>query len=568
MTITLNAPYAAFAGGASVDLDNATEAALVAQGRAVYTSNPGAVFIPLTPTEQQALRDSVSFTQALASGSVNRVSTTRSPVVLYEGDSITARAETTATNPVPGGFPATGNTFPSTLPTGNISGGYQDVGYTAWERILSGGVYSYRNNGVSGNTIQQIRARLLLTDLTSYDVVSVMCGMNNVSASYTTAALGVAGAVSDFADIVLMVAYVGAANKALRIITFPPRDTTGWPQSGQSPYWRKLNALIKALPQTYPWVFVADGARAYQDTAQAEASPIANSVAESGLFTAGGTHPSKLGAYLIAGVTLPSLLNALTWAGFSQIIAGRKTIDLGGTEQLTNTDFVTQTGGTVPAGALTGTIPSGWRVISAVAVTSTFPWYVPEATRQRGNWVTSTAYAVGDGVTNSGGAYLCQVAHTSGAFATDLAAGSWIRVWASEYCWQVDFTATAADQALTIQRATAPSFVASDVVVSGGYAATESSANVKRIGMEFLANLADAPSFTITLNDLGTQLMNGVTQSVTGRIEGLLCTPKGALCAGSPNGFVTNLPNWKLALTSVGAGTVTAIIYKPFFRKY
>ena len=56
MTITLNAAYATFAAGASVDLDNATEAALVSQGRAVYTVNPGSVFAPLTAVEQQALR--------------------------------------------------------------------------------------------------------------------------------------------------------------------------------------------------------------------------------------------------------------------------------------------------------------------------------------------------------------------------------------------------------------------------------------------------------------------------------------------------------------------------------
>jgi hypothetical protein len=58
MTIILSAPYGTYASGATVDLDNATEAALVAQGRAAYSgSSPGAVFSPLTPVEQQALRD-------------------------------------------------------------------------------------------------------------------------------------------------------------------------------------------------------------------------------------------------------------------------------------------------------------------------------------------------------------------------------------------------------------------------------------------------------------------------------------------------------------------------------
>lgn len=57
MTITLSFAYATYAAGATVDLDNATEAALVAQGRAAYTTNPGAYFGPLTAAEQQNLRD-------------------------------------------------------------------------------------------------------------------------------------------------------------------------------------------------------------------------------------------------------------------------------------------------------------------------------------------------------------------------------------------------------------------------------------------------------------------------------------------------------------------------------
>jgi hypothetical protein len=43
----------------------------------------------------------------------------------------------------------------------------------------------------------------------------------------------------------------------------------------------------------------------------------------------------------------------------------------------------------------------------------------------RGDWVTSTAYHVGDGVTESGSSYVCLTAHTSGTFASDLAAVKW-----------------------------------------------------------------------------------------------------------------------------------------------
>jgi len=43
----------------------------------------------------------------------------------------------------------------------------------------------------------------------------------------------------------------------------------------------------------------------------------------------------------------------------------------------------------------------------------------------KGGWVTGTAYAVQDIVTQSGTEYMCLVAHTSGTFATDLAAKKW-----------------------------------------------------------------------------------------------------------------------------------------------
>lgn len=44
----------------------------------------------------------------------------------------------------------------------------------------------------------------------------------------------------------------------------------------------------------------------------------------------------------------------------------------------------------------------------------------------RGGWLTATVYAVKDIVTQTNNSYLCIVAHTSGVFATDLAANKWI----------------------------------------------------------------------------------------------------------------------------------------------
>jgi hypothetical protein len=46
----------------------------------------------------------------------------------------------------------------------------------------------------------------------------------------------------------------------------------------------------------------------------------------------------------------------------------------------------------------------------------------------RGTWLTATAYAIYDFVEDNGSSYVCLVAHTSGTFATDKAAGKWMVV--------------------------------------------------------------------------------------------------------------------------------------------
>jgi hypothetical protein len=55
-------------------------------------------------------------------------------------------------------------------------------------------------------------------------------------------------------------------------------------------------------------------------------------------------------------------------------------------------------------------------------------FYTCIATYTRTAWLTATAYVVNDMVTNGGSAYRCIEAHTSGVFATDLAALKWIIV--------------------------------------------------------------------------------------------------------------------------------------------
>jgi hypothetical protein len=51
--------------------------------------------------------------------------------------------------------------------------------------------------------------------------------------------------------------------------------------------------------------------------------------------------------------------------------------------------------------------------------------FLNKAVTFKGDWATATAYAVNDFVAESSSNYVCLVAHTSGTFATDLAAGKW-----------------------------------------------------------------------------------------------------------------------------------------------
>lgn len=68
----------------------------------------------------------------------------------------------------------------------------------------------------------------------------------------------------------------------------------------------------------------------------------------------------------------------------------------------------------------------------------------------RGAWLTATAYAVKDVVTQGGITYICAVAHTSGTFATDLAAVKWVPIFDAA---AGIFTPTATIASTTIQTA-------------------------------------------------------------------------------------------------------------------
>ena len=80
-----------------------------------------------------------------------------------------------------------------------------------------------------------------------------------------------------------------------------------------------------------------------------------------------------------------------------------------------------------------------------------------------GAWVTLTVYAVGDVVTTGGVTYVCSTAHTSGTFATDLAAVKWVALGGSAGASTYSNTTSALD-ADTVQEA-----IDELTLMAGGY---------------------------------------------------------------------------------------------------
>lgn len=75
----------------------------------------------------------------------------------------------------------------------------------------------------------------------------------------------------------------------------------------------------------------------------------------------------------------------------------------------------------------------------------------------RGAWLTATVYVAKDVVTEGTGTYICAVAHTSGTFATDLAAVKWVKLYDTSgfAASAVTFTPTGSISASNVQAAIA-----------------------------------------------------------------------------------------------------------------
>lgn len=141
--------------------------------------------------------------------------------------------------------------------------------------------------------------------------------------------------------------------------------------------------------------------------------------------------------------------------------------------------------------------------------------------RARGNWLTATEYARNDTAANAGILYLCVVGHTSGTFATDLAAGKWIAL----------VNATAAQISNT---------------PAGGVAATDVQAAINELDSEKVAKTGDTMSGDLVFSA-------GVIQANKGAdITAAATTDLGTATGGSVT--VTHAAG-TLAITSLGGAT-------------
>lgn len=467
--------------------------------------------------------------------------------VLYEGDSITQRA-------VQADFPS--------LPGGStVASGYNFNGFATWERGLLDTAYDFVNSGVGGATIEQITARMLVTDFTPYAVVSLMCGMNNVIGSTT------ADVTADMAMIINVVNRCKTYGKPLRIFTITPRETTFW-TANERAYVLAMNSAIRALPNTYPHVFVGDAFAAMQTTTSADPDPDTGTVGASDTI-----HPTKLGSFRVAKrAGVDSMRAALQYAGYTRVLAAKRMFqDSAYTELLTNTDFKTQTGGTNSAGATltVGAVPSGYRLLntSCTDIKSYFPFYVPDAKRQRGMWATGAVYAADDTATEAGAAYICVTPHTAGAtFAGD--AANWKRVWVTDYCWQLTFTGDAANDGIVVQLAANVSTLPSDKcrgVWGIGLEGEVAKIKTCRLFLEQYSSATPGP-VTGAFNHALYAGAGEVEDTVQEAYHGIFVSGKQAPFSAYTGTIGVN--TWKVDVTLTAAGTASIVLFKPSMRKY
>lgn len=149
----------------------------------------------------------------------------------------------------------------------------------------------------------------------------------------------------------------------------------------------------------------------------------------------------------------------------------------------------------------------------------------------RGGWLTATAYAAKDMVTQGTGTYICVTAHTSGVFATDLAAVKWLLLFDS-----ANFTAAAVSFA--------PTGTIAAVTVQAAIAEAASEALQKS------NNLSDVANASTSRTNLGVAIAN-----------------KGGILAGTGGGAIAELAVVEGASLVGDATQAGGLIYVPQYPR-
>lgn len=162
----------------------------------------------------------------------------------------------------------------------------------------------------------------------------------------------------------------------------------------------------------------------------------------------------------------------------------------------------------------------------------------------RGPWVTITDYVKGDIVGRPNGTYVCQTAHTSGVFATDLASGYWSAIWDSTTlsASAISFTPTGTIAAANVQ----------DAIAEAASEALQKAQNLSD-----LVNLVTARSNLSVFSKAEIQGSTGIYAENSGTSEVL---------RGVYTPAITALVNgMTLILEATGANTGTSVTFTPNF---
>lgn len=190
--------------------------------------------------------------------------------------------------------------------------------------------------------------------------------------------------------------------------------------------------------------------------------------------------------------------------------------------------------------------------------------FVTYGASPRGAWVTTTSYALKDIVTQSTNTYFCAVAHTSGVFATDLAAGRWIllALGSAVGAAAVTFTPTATIAAANVQAAIdesdtenrALSAAASSAVASltstlaDGTSAANGTAKIKHYGPYAVAYLK---TLSAILNGERFNLLMAMPEAQRAAIQAYTSTYD---CLADINSVLTDMDTAKRGDLYVGDG--------------